>query len=242
MGEQTDIPAAPGDSTAPGLSVVGSVPVIEAPSVSAVPVSPPGPAVQRRAPRDSGRAPRRKTHAKKPRRFDVFGPFEVPVEELHTKPRTRKPDIERCKAMWGKADLKELRKQKGCYVFALRRGRGFLPVYVGKTARTFEAECFEPSKLNLLRDALDEERRGTLVVFLIRYGATVGAFDGKALGDLERYLITSAYSQNRNLQNRKLVHSMRPTFTVPGVTDPARGKPSKKVLDLRRTLGVQAPH
>jgi hypothetical protein len=168
----------------------------------------------------------------------VFGPFEVPVEDIRKKPVTRKVDAEQCKTMWQRKRLSELRREKGCYVFALRRGRGFLPVYVGKTSRSFEQECFQPHKVLLLRDALDEERTGTLVLFLLRYGSSPGAFDGKALGDLEKYLITAAYAQNPNLQNRKLTSTNLPTFTVSGLTHSARGKPSKKVLALRQTLGI----
>ncbi|MHB1964327.1 MAG: hypothetical protein ACYCVC_18730 [Acidimicrobiales bacterium] len=172
---------------------------------------------------------------RQPRRFEVFGPFDVPVKNMHTKPATRKPDAERCKARWRERDLQGLRAKKGCYIFALRRGQGYLPVYVGKTSRSFEQECFQPHKLLLLQDALEEER-GTLVVFLLCYEATRGAFDGKALGDLERYLITAAARKNPNLQNKKGTNF--PTFMVPGLTDPARGKPSNKTLALQQMLGM----
>lgn len=190
----------------------------------------PGPASPRKRKRASGRV---SAPAHVPKRFTLHGPFDVPVSDDDQVYATE------CRKMWDKATLTKLRGQRGCYVFALRRGPGFLPVYVGKTSRSFEAECFQPHKILVLRDALHEERYGSLVLFLVSYAPTRGALNRRAIADLERYLIATAYAQNRNLQNRKT--AKLPSFTVPGLTDPAPGKPSKTANAFRQMLGVEAP-
>src|SRR5688572_12710452 len=119
-----------------------------------------------------------------PRRFSVGGPFLVP-----TKGETRAKALDRdsCDEFWDN-EAYGWEDSRGCYVFALRRGKGYVPIYVGKTSRSFHSECFTDRNYRLLHEAMDGES-GTLVVFLLAYEESRGALNGTALSALEKYLV-----------------------------------------------------
>ena len=143
------------------------------------------------------------------REFEAHGPYEVPVDR-----RTRFVAEDELKAWWSTSDRVELTREKGCYVFAMRQGRGTLPAYVGMTALRFEAECFSDRNLNQLNHLL--LTHGTLMLYLI---APVGP--GKTgrdtIHDLERYLIGLAAVRNPNLINIQGKDVPRPLWTMPGI-------------------------
>lgn len=166
-----------------------------------------------------------------PREFTVAGPFHVPTRGPA---RGRSLDRPACKALWD-ADLQAVAADTGCYVFALRRGQGYLPVYVGKTDRSFEAECFTDRNYRLLHEALADQH-GTLVVFLVAYERGRGRYNAAPVRDLEKYLIESALLKNPKLANRHWVRSTV-SFAVRGIHR-APGRPSRSAVALKRTLGL----
>jgi hypothetical protein len=168
------------------------------------------------------------------REFEAYGPHEVPVQQSH-----RWVDEDRLGTWWSETDRVDLANRRGCYVFAMRHGRGTLPAYVGMTAvQRFRSECFSPRNLKELNKLL-AATHGTLVLYLV---APVGAGPtGKeTIKDLERYLIGLAAVRNPNLINIKGKDVPRPLWTMPGIGGgEASGRPHKAARDLARVLGVK---
>lgn len=104
--------------------------------------------------------------------FDVFGPFELPRNELKTLiDRKRLDDLR--KAIENEAP--GLSDACGCYVFAMRSGGGYTPWYVGRTKlNTIFREATSADKLNKYADVLNDtnadtnqQKIGTPVLFVI---------------------------------------------------------------------------
>ncbi len=83
--------------------------------------------------------------------FQPHGPFEVPILSGGL-------DKSREGAFWRKVEESEpgLPAAVGCYIFAIRAGRGVRPWYVGKTEAAFKKEVFQDHKFRLYWEALRE--------------------------------------------------------------------------------------
>jgi len=151
---------------------------------------------------------------------------------------------DRLSGFWADTAGQAIADSKGCYVFALANGGSHKPIYVGKTTRTFKSECFEYHKLEKVRDGLwnDSAKRpvkGTLVLFFFEYQSTVGKPNARVIEELETFLIaTSAERNPDNLQNdRKAKNTVY--YSIPGVINSPRGKPSDAALSVRQLLGLE---
>ena len=163
--------------------------------------------------------------------FSVHGPYVVPTDEL------RNVDEGKVRDAFGD-NTKMLSAAKGCYVFALRSGRGITPLYVGRTTRaSFQTECFNHKNLKDLNRALEVER-GTLLLFLVKYEKSGrGADNLSAIEALETQLIGMALERNPGILN---THGARPK-TVPrihGVLNSARGRPPKPAQEFKRMMAL----
>lgn len=167
-----------------------------------------------------------------PRRFIVGGPFDVPTRGAA---RRRSLDRPAAKELWN-GEAAEWAADIGCYVFSLRRGRGYLPLYIGKTCRSFAAECFTDRNYRLLHEAMDGEM-GTLVMFLLAYEYTRGRVNEGVVGDLERYLVEAAIDRNPQLKNTVFT-SKTPGFAIPGIHR-RPGRPSSAAIELDRALSLR---
>lgn len=123
----------------------------------------------------------------------------------------------------------------GCYVFALRRGPGYMPLYVGSTCRTFRDECFTDRNYRLLHEAMGGNV-GSLVLFLLAYERTRGRVNQLVVAELEQYLVERAIRRNQELKNSVYSRST-PGFAIPGIHR-LRGRPSHSASALRRALGL----
>jgi len=90
-------------------------------------------------------------HVKPPRCFEVGGPFDVPTvgpaRNRAFGPRKEREHFwDHLAPGWG--------DRIGCYVFGLRRAKGILPIYVGRTKKRFRAECFNPANYEKLHTSL----------------------------------------------------------------------------------------
>lgn len=166
-----------------------------------------------------------------PRRFDVRGPFDVPMSG---EARARHLDRQSLKWFWSEVAT-GFDAEVGCYVFALRRGPGFLPIYVGKTCRRFRDECFTDRNYRLLHEAMAGES-GTLVLFLVVYDRGPGRVNEKVIGNAERFLVETALEKNANLKNRVYTGN-DPGFAIQGVHR-SRGRSSGSASALKQTLGL----
>lgn len=162
------------------------------------------------------------------------GPFDVPVRKYGW---GRTVDNTLLRQFWEKVVGLALEWSRGCYVFAVRTGRGVIPVYVGKATKGFRQECFAIDKLNKLNKALLQYKRGCLVVFLVGLEKRPGKPNLKAIGSLEEFLIENALARNEDLLNIQNALDKR-EFEVAGVFRGGRGQPSQAARSFKRTMGL----
>lgn len=135
-------------------------------------------------------------------------------------------------------DLKTLglSRKHGCYLFALRAGKGYSPWYVGKATKGMEQECMGVYQLNYYNDVLYKDHKGTPVMFF------VAPRDGKAkvprqvCDEAETLLIQSAYFKNRDIRN--VQKTKVPEWTISGVVRASRGEPAPTAQKFRRMMGL----
>lgn len=124
--------------------------------------------------------------------------------------------------------------RRGVYVFGIRAGKGWKPLYVGRTKKqTFKARIGQHAKTNGdFNGMLRSVKKGTPVLFLIgRIGK--GRNSNAAIDALEIEFINLAFARNENLHNdRGIKH---PKYVIKGFGN--LGKPSKSVTDLKTIIG-----
>ncbi len=75
--------------------------------------------------------------------FVVHGPFDIDFE------KRKGGRVLLFDEFWAEdSDAKYVEGERGCYVFAIRTGRGTTPVYVGKATKSFKQETFNPANKN----------------------------------------------------------------------------------------------
>jgi hypothetical protein len=165
--------------------------------------------------------------------YRVEGPFEVPFVRRGNVKNLLRADLQSCLGDFG--------AERGCYVFALRGSRGALmPFYVGKTARTFAAECFTDNKLVKYNEVLFNETHGTPVMLLVvAERSRRGAFNGKALSALEEYLIGLGLQANPEIKNIRGTRQFDPPFQIEKVHVPSQGRVSSSVMAFKKTFGIR---
>ena len=177
------------------------------------------------------------------KRYEVYGPFEVPRKSRKDGGRTLDFSKGKLGSFWGDVDGADpgLRSAVGCYLFATRAGRGITPWYVGQSKGPFEKECFAHQKQAIYRDVMDDIGRATPLLFLVARMTPTGRLSrsvSKREADfVERKLIhdaTNANSKLKNVHNATLVR----TLEIPGVLNTPQGAPSDAVKSLRVALGT----
>lgn len=163
--------------------------------------------------------------------FIVKGPYEVGV---HKGKASRTLTEENVKEFWNRHP--ELARLRGCYVFAIRAGRGGTPGYVGKATRTFKQEVFQPHKLAKYQRFLADYVKGTPVLFFIEAPRRKGKANSNHIQEAERFLIQVALAANPDLLNIK--GTKEEQWSISGVLRPGQGKPSAAAKALKRTLKI----
>ena len=163
--------------------------------------------------------------------FDVYGPYEVPVDRLSAKNGKswyfQVSSKERLEAFWDECAKGD---EKGCYVFV----NGSTPVYVGKTNVSFKKEIFMSHKRVLLNRMLNTVSKRKLQVFFITTEES-GRLD-EIIGEIESYLIIQAKRANENLLNEK---NTTPKWSIPGIYGANKiGKPSMAARKLKKSLKI----
>ena len=87
---------------------------------------------------------------------------------------------------WGQAELAHqgLRSGVGCYIFAVRAGKGITPWYVGQSKGAFEKECFAYQKQAIYREVMDDIAKGTPILFLIVRMTPKGRLSKREAGEV----------------------------------------------------------
>ena len=172
--------------------------------------------------------------------FDVAGPFPLVRSGskkmiTDTTAKALKPDLEE----WESG----LSEACGCYVFAIRAGRGFTPYYVGQACkRSILAEALNPSNREKYNKVLAEQN-GTPVLFLIPLRTPTGKFRKRPqvnsrlahMDFLERWLIATSIDKNNQLINNKETRFLR-QLHVAGLFNAKKGESTHASQQLRRTL------
>lgn len=169
--------------------------------------------------------------------FSPHGPYEVPVIKRVGGARIEKEQVDK---FWKNKRAKIHSEDNGCYIFYLEVTNGTMPVYVGKTTKTFRKECFASHKLDLINSALtDYKNRYTPhIIFLIpkkRKGKT-NRKTMRAIDELESYLISIAKKRNSKLRNKYKGNPEK--WAIKGMNIPAdtAGQPKKGLKSLKDVL------
>jgi len=131
----------------------------------------------------------------------------------------------------------------GCYVFAIRAGKGVLPWYVGLAERqSFRKECFTAHKLNHFNNAVAARKGTPLLTLIAKYtpGRKLVAPTGGTHRDvrqLELMLISNSLGRNSDLLNIKDTKLLR-EMVVPGLINGGQGKPLPQVSAFKALIGA----
>lgn len=162
--------------------------------------------------------------------FNVHGPFDVPLQ-----PKVRSKMVsEDLSPFWQQCSA--MKTRVGCYVFGIRAGQGYTPLYVGKTTNSFENECFTDHKINHYNYGLGSYLKGTPVMFFVTYPPKKGKTNASDIKDLEDFLIQVGRTINPDLRNIKGVKA--PTWGIKGVIRGGKGKSNSAAVDFRRVFGL----
>jgi hypothetical protein len=170
-------------------------------------------------------------------KFEPYGPFTLPRSNGAVD-RTEK------RAFWEKIEGSHpsLPAAVGCYIFAIKAGKGFTPWYVGKTEKlSFARETWQDGKLLNFGEVIRNYDKGKPVLFLLAKVTGKGKFTKptrrRNLGSvsaLEEMLIAVCLQRNKELLNKKLVKYR--AMHVPGYLNDQRGKRTKAASDLAQLL------
>ena len=122
----------------------------------------------------------------------------------------------------------------GVYVFGVRAGKGWKPLYVGQaTKQTLKTRIGQHvggnGDFNVM---LRSVKKGTPVLFLTgRIGK--GKKSTQAISDIELDFINYAFARNKNLHNDRKIK--KPRYVISGFGGP--GKPAKDVTNLKTMVG-----
>lgn len=161
--------------------------------------------------------------------FEIVGPVEIPCD---TGKAGRAIAFDKLAHFWAKS--KNIAGRRGCYVFAVRAGKGYTPVYVGRATRSFHPECFTYHKLNYYHRCLIDYSRGTPVMFFVVSPRARGRANASVIGEVEKYLIALAETANPNLSN--VQGRTKEWWGIRGVVRGGKGKPSIDVREFRRLM------
>jgi hypothetical protein len=163
--------------------------------------------------------------------FRIDGPHEIPFEQRKGGRVILHNDF------WTQSDeLAELGKERGCYVFAIRAGKGATPIYVGKATKSFKQECFNPSNRHKFSNGLADYKKGTPIMYFVRHPTQKGKTNAKQIGEVETFLTQNAVVKNLNLQN--LHGTKAPRWSIHGVIRGGKGKPKKAESEFKKLIGL----
>ncbi len=164
--------------------------------------------------------------------FVVYGPLEVPCYQ-GSAGRTITP--ENISEFWEHNN--EFAKDKGCYVFGIKAGKGYTPAYVGKATKSFKQEVFAAHKLAKYQQFLVDYQKGTPVLFIVAVpSGKRGATNATHIGELEDFLIQVGLAANDELLNIK--GTKMEEWGIAGVLRGGKGKPAKGATEFRKMMKV----
>ncbi len=164
----------------------------------------------------------------------VEGPFEI---SYSGSAKSKRINRDGAREFWNDPAKDYLRKKKGCYIFALRAGRGATPYYVGKASKGFKQEVMTSHKIVHYNDALHERGGGTPVMYFVCPLGNKNKVATTDLNHMEKDLIQYAHSKNPNLTNVQNTKNL-PEWSIRGVIRSSKGKPSAAAAGFRTMMGI----
>jgi hypothetical protein len=164
--------------------------------------------------------------------FKVYGYFRIKYENRRGGRTLLFDDF------WSDASAaNELADERGCYVFAIKTGRGMEPIYVGKATKTFKQETFNPSNKHKYHDGFSEYGKGLPVMFFVVHPDQRGKTNEKQIEKIEQFLIQAGAAKNPGLQNVRGAY--RPKWTIQGVVrSSGKGKRTNAEGAFRRLFDI----
>lgn len=163
--------------------------------------------------------------------FEIYGPYEMQKASNGLIIREQK------RIFWEKiAEAKrELPFACGCYLYAVRAGRGMKPWYIGKAVKQgFEKECLKSHQLLIYNDVISG-RKGKPQLLLIALKtkgdrfAKPGPAHQKKIDFLETNLIGAAMKRNRSLMNVQKTAFLK-KMIVPGFINSPKRHPTLAIM------------
>lgn len=164
--------------------------------------------------------------------FQIDGPYELPFEKRNGG-RTLVFD-----GFWDDdSDAAHLADECGCYVFAIRAGKGITPIYVGKATKTFKQETFNPANKHKYHDGFSDYAKGTPLMFFVVHPNQKGRTNATEITDIEDFLIQTGVAKNPGLQNVR--GAGQPKWSISGVIRGGKGKRSHAETEFRNLFDIQ---
>lgn len=164
----------------------------------------------------------------------VFGPFEIPFSGTGLKKHVSDDEIA---LFWENASVRPFKKKHGCYVFALKAGKGHTPWYVGQTTKGFQQEIFQIHKLNKYNDVLWSGKKGKPVMFFVCLPGSPKKIPKQVIDEIEVFLIQSAVVKNPEVKNAKNTKNL-PKWGIAGVLRSGKGKTSDNAAVFKSMMGL----
>lgn len=163
----------------------------------------------------------------------LYGPFEI---QCPNKGAAKFIDAEEKKAFLVVIENAGLAEKQGCYIFALRAGKGYCPWYVGKATKTMKQECMGPHQLQHYNAVLAKGNKGTPVMFFASPDENKKKVPVAICDEMEGALIQAALYENpelRNIQKAKV-----PAWGIDGVLRGKKGKPTNDETGFKKMMGL----
>jgi hypothetical protein len=167
--------------------------------------------------------------------LEVSEPFKVRCER-GTSGTARQVGKKHIQTFWDtEASLYAIKQ--GCYVFAMKAGKGYTPWYVGKATKSFKQECFQPPKLLNYNKVLFKGHRGTPVIFFIAPGGNKNRVPTRIIDEVETFLIQAALYENPQITNVQKTKNV-PKWGIKGVVRGGKGKPDATAKAFAKMMGL----
>ncbi len=163
----------------------------------------------------------------------VYGPFDVP---LSPESRSKFIDSQQKKDFLQIITDEGLSDKHGCYIFALRVGRGYSPWYIGKSTKGMKRECMGSHQLQHYNAVLSNGYRGTPVMFFVLQPDDREKVKQSICDEVESVLIQSAFFKNPDLRN--IQKANHPEWSIYGVLRSKRGRQSKNAVAFKTMMGL----
>lgn len=167
--------------------------------------------------------------------LEIVGPISIPFQKSVQGCAKHIGKVE-VKAFWETAEAEAIAEKQGCYVFALKAGKGFRPWYVGKATKTMRQESLHPHKLAHYNEVLFQGMKGTPVLFFVVLGGNKKKVSAVVIDEMETFFIQTVLTKHPEIQNVQKTNL--PEWTVKGVIRGGKGQPKVNAVMFSKMMGL----